>query len=80
MDIKSDVLDFIRNEVLEDPLLELNESDKLLSQGILDSLGLMRTVRFLEKKYKFTIPFEDINLDNFDCINSINEYVYKVNN
>ena len=78
MDIKSEIRDFIKNDILEDLSVKISVNDNLLSEGLLDSLGLMRTIRFIEKTYKISVPFEDINVDNFNCINSINDYINRV--
>ena len=78
MDVQPDLIDFLKREVLEDLSFEINEQDQLLSEGIIDSLGLMRMIRFLEKEYNISVPFEDITLANFNSISSINDYINKV--
>ncbi len=80
MDVKAGLIDFLRNEVLEDASFEINEQDQLLSEGIIDSLGLMRTIRFIEKAYDISISFEDITLENFNSVISIQDYINKVIN
>ncbi|GGZ71035.1 acyl carrier protein [Algibacter mikhailovii] len=75
MDVKRDVLIFLKKDILEDESIRIGEQDELLTTGLIDSVNLIRTVRYLEKKFKIDIPFEDITLENFRSIHSIEYYV-----
>ena len=78
MCIRTKIIDFLKRDILEDFNVEISENDQLLTSGIINSLGLMRLVRFLEKESNFTIPFEDITPDNFMTVNSMVNYIEKV--
>ncbi len=43
----------------------------LLEQGIIDSLGLMKLIDFLEKTFSIKISDEEIVPENFQCLNSM---------
>ncbi|MFW2405973.1 MAG: acyl carrier protein [Gammaproteobacteria bacterium] len=69
--------EFIRIELLEDPDHELSASDQLLLDDIVDSLGVMRLVHFIEERGATSVPAEDVTIDNFATIETIAGYLGK---
>jgi acyl carrier protein len=49
----------------------LSPDEDLLEQGIIDSLGLMKLVDFMEKNFGIKIIDEDIVPDNFQSLSSM---------
>jgi acyl carrier protein len=49
----------------------LGPDEDLLEQGIIDSLGLMKLVDFMEKKFAIKIIDEDIVPENFQSLSSM---------
>ncbi len=74
-------------ENLQDVILEYviaeyaNEDDKvtydtpLISGGLVDSFSMVSLKRFLEVKYKISIPDEDASPEAFDSVNKIADLV-----
>jgi len=60
------------------PALE-NESS-LLESGIIDSLGVLDLVSFIEKEFKITITEEDLLADNFESIAKMTAFVQSKGN
>lgn len=54
--------------------IELLPEDDLLG-GLLDSMGVMRLVGFVEETFQIKIPPEDIVIENFMDVNAITNYV-----
>ena len=54
---------------------EVTEDTPLLEQGLLDSLGLMRLVAFLERQYHLVVPEEQIIPRNFRSLASIRKLI-----
>jgi acyl carrier protein len=52
-----------------------DDDASLLEAGIVDSIGVMELVTFVDKTYKITVPPEDISPDNFDSINRLANYI-----
>ena len=52
-----------------------DDNDSLLEAGIVDSIGVMELVSFVDKTYKVTVPPEDISPDNFDSISRLANYI-----
>lgn len=55
--------------------IELSPEDDLLGSGLLDSMGVMRLVGFVEETFNITIPPEDIVIENFMDVKAITNYV-----
>jgi acyl carrier protein len=53
----------------------LRPDEDLLDQGILDSLGVMKLVVFLEKTFSIEVADEDIVPENFQNLNTIARFV-----
>ena len=74
--MESVVNDYISREIVQDPaLLPLSNQTSLLETGILDSLGLLRLVVFLEEQFKITVGESDLLPENFDSVNTICAYL-----
>ena len=68
---------YISKEILEETSITIGIKEELLSSGLVDSMGMMRIVRFVEKTYKINVPFEDMTIENFMTIETISHYVSK---
>jgi D-alanine--poly(phosphoribitol) ligase subunit 2 len=55
--------------------IELSPEDDLLGSGLLDSMGVMRLVGFVEDTFNIKIPPEDIVIENFMDVKAITNYV-----
>ncbi len=79
-DMKTVVLSYVKKEYLEDADEEIGYDSPLISSGIVDSFSMVSLKRFLETKYKISIPDEKATPAAFDTVNKIvalvNEYVH----
>jgi acyl carrier protein len=74
--VESVVNDYISSEIVQDrTMLPLSNETSLLETGILDSLGLLQLVVFLEERFKITVGEADLLPENFDTINAICAYL-----
>ena len=69
------ILEYVENEYLEDEDEELNVDSPLISGGIVDSFSMVSLKRFLENKYKISIPDDKATPEAFDSVNKICELV-----
>jgi acyl carrier protein len=46
----------------------LRDEDSLLDNGIVDSMGVLELVHFLESEFGITITDEDLSPDNFQTV------------
>jgi acyl carrier protein len=72
---KTALVDFIRQELLKGRNVKLDDEVDLLSAGIIDSLGILRAVAFMEERFGVKVPDEDVVFENFQNINAMAEYI-----
>ncbi len=49
--------------------------ENLLLSGLVDSLGVMSLVAYMEETFGFKIPFDDVVIENFMSIEAMTAYV-----
>lgn len=74
-DIKDVVLQYVKDEYMEDDSEEIDCDTGLISGGIMDSFSMVSLKRFLESKYKITIPNKKATPEAFDSVNNITALV-----
>jgi acyl carrier protein len=65
------VLEYVKEEYLEDEDQELTVETPLITGGIVDSFSMVSLKRFLENKYQISIPDEKATPEAFDTVNKI---------
>ena len=75
-EIASDVKSFILEQFLpgEDPS-ELTLSTPLITGGILDSIGTLKLVLFLEERWRVKLAAHEMSPDNLDTIAQVADLV-----
>lgn len=72
------LLKYIQEQLLNNELDEaLDATDDLLGDGILDSLGMMKLILFIENEFGTKIPPQDMVIENFMTVSHISEYLSK---
>jgi len=74
-DIKDIVLEYVKEEYLEDEDEEITYETPLISGGIVDSFSMVSLKRFLENKYSISIPDDKATPEAFDSVNKIVDLV-----
>jgi acyl carrier protein len=69
-DMKEIVRKYVINEYVEDDT-EVTFDTPLISGGIVDSFSMVSLKRFLENKYKISIPDDKATPEAFDSVNKI---------
>lgn len=69
---------YILEEIIADPEEELLEDDDLLNSGLIDSLGIMRLISFMEDEFDLKVPPQDMVIENFISVDAITVYIQKV--
>ena len=74
--IRAAITGYIRENFLyARPDYPLSDDDRLLDDGIVDSMGAVELVAFLEDQFTITIPDDEITEDNFGTIAAIAGFV-----
>jgi acyl carrier protein len=72
MDVSHKVREFIRGSFLVD---EFRDDDSFLASGLVDSLGMMQLVSFVESEFDLAVKDTDLVPENFDSVANISAYV-----
>ena len=71
------VNEYISRELVRDPaLLPLGNETSLVETGILDSLGVLRLVLFLEERFGITVGEADLLPQHFASVSAICAYLH----
>jgi acyl carrier protein len=70
------LIQYINDQFTEDETEDpVGLMDDLLSEGIIDSLGMMKLIRFIEDKFDLKVRPEDMTIENFTSIETISNYI-----
>ncbi len=69
------VRQYIQTTILNDPDNIIEKDQDLLLSGLLDSLSVVKLVAWLEKECELSIPAEDVLVENFGTLTSIETYL-----
>jgi len=79
MMIESQIKDFIaRNILFSSSGFRYSDDSSFLQEGIIDSLGVMELVAFVEKTFEVKVDDHDITPDNFDSVRKLAAYVQRL--
>jgi acyl carrier protein len=56
---------------------EFDDDSSFLDYGVLDSLGILELIAFIEKEFGIEITDMEILPENLDSVNSVSRLVYK---
>ncbi len=69
------IISYIKSEISIEPIDDIDLEEDLLGNGIVDSLGMMKLVVFLETEFKIQIAPEDMTVENFNTVQHISKYL-----
>lgn len=74
-ELKEAILEYVIEEYVEDEEDEVDFDTALISGGLVDSFSMVSLKRFVEVRYKISIPDDDASPEAFDSVTSIAELV-----
>lgn len=79
-EMKELILNYVKNEYLDDEDIDLTYDTPLISSGYVDSFSMVSLLVFLQHKFKIKIPPSKATPEAFDSVNRIVSLVnqYKV--
>jgi acyl carrier protein len=76
LDTETAIERFILDEILLGSAKKgLDPSESLILSGILDSLGLLRLIAYVEKEFGILIEDGEVIPENFESIETINRFI-----
>lgn len=74
--IEAQIRQYINDSILfSDDTIQYTDTDSLLAEGIVDSVGVMDLVLFVEQAFSVSVDDRDITPDNFDSIERLAGYI-----
>jgi len=70
--IKGSIRNFISKSV---NISNVDENEDLFDSGIVNSLFSIQLVTFVEKTFGINVTVDDLDIDNFKSVNSLNRFV-----
>lgn len=75
MDLHTKLTQFITRDLVGKHDLNLTGDDDLLLSGLVDSLGVVRLITFIEQELHIEVPPSDVTIENFATVNAIAVYL-----
>ena len=79
MDRAGAIKQFVVDQYLADATVsQLGDDYDLIANGVIDSLGLLRLIRWLEESFEISVGEVDIAPNDFRTVRAIDQFVAKV--
>ncbi len=75
MDNQQVLLDYVKQEIAKGSGASVTVDDDLLASGVLDSLGILQLVAFIDERLGIQVPDEDVVYENFHSVKALSEYL-----
>lgn len=75
MDRKTYLMDYIKKEIMRNDKAKITETDDLLSEGVLDSLGILQLVAYINDNFGIDVPDRDVVYENFHSVQALDNYL-----
>ena len=75
MDNKNILMEYVLSEFVTNRGAVIKEDEDLLSSGLIDSLGILKLVSFIEERFNIQIPPEDVVFGTFNSIDAMSQYL-----
>lgn len=76
METQEAICDFLVREIATDRD-SLSPDENLLSQGVIDSMGIVKLVAFLESSFRIQVKDTEVVPEHFESIRALCEFVEK---
>ena len=74
-EISKEITSFIEKLSCVDSDENIATKESLLSEQVIDSLGIIEIVSHIELKYNLQMEQEDLTIENFDSVKAISSYI-----
>ncbi len=74
-EIRSQVRSFILKQFPATKRASLGDTDSLVESGIIDSMGVLELVTFIESEFECVLSDEDVVSENFNSIATISSFI-----
>ncbi len=78
MEVEQKLKHFIAAELMYAEDDDLSSDEPLLGSGIVDSLGIMRLVSYIEEEFGVVVPEEELVPDHFQTVSRLAAFVERL--
>jgi acyl carrier protein len=76
MNVKEKIREYVaENFLLSSNGFDLGDDESFLEAGVVDSLGVLELVTFVEENYNVRVPDDEIVPGNFDSVDKLAAYI-----
>jgi acyl carrier protein len=75
MELESKIREFIVNNLYYSEDSFIGDEDSFLETGVIDSMGVMELVAFVQKEFGVEVVQKEIVVENFDSIRKLANYL-----
>ena len=73
------IIDYIKQQLLSGQVdIDLSPEEDLLGSGLIDSLGMIQLLAFIEEKFEVKVPQQDMTIENFMTVEAIGNYLERL--
>lgn len=72
--MKAEIRNYIYETILDEEV-DVDLVTPLYSTSVISSMGHLKLISFLERKYDISIPMNNVKIENFDNVNMISAFV-----
>ncbi len=73
------IIDYIKQQLLSGQVdIDLSPEEDLLGSGLIDSLGMIQLLAFIEEKFEVKVPPQDMTIENFMTVEAIGNYLERL--
>ncbi|HVW11317.1 MAG TPA: phosphopantetheine-binding protein [Bryobacteraceae bacterium] len=73
--IETAIRDFLRDFLFLADADNLSGDDSFLEKGIVDSMGILHLITFVQQKYAIDVKDDELVTDNWDSIDRMSRYI-----
>ena len=70
-EIREKIRNYILKDIIKDPNYDLQDDEKLISGGVIDSFTLVHLSVFIETNIGVVLPDTELTIENMDSINAM---------
>ena len=74
-EIEAKVTELIRTSIDGAESIAITEDTMLITGGYIDSFDIISLISVFESEFGITLPFDDLELENFDTVSSIADVI-----
>ncbi|CAM4415656.1 acyl carrier protein [Zobellia nedashkovskayae] len=73
--MENKIISYIKSKLATEVVEEIDINEDLLGSGLVDSLGMVQLVLFIENEANIKVAPEDMTIENFMTVNHILKYI-----